>query len=150
MNPSEVVNACFSAIEKKDFTKADKLMSDRMEVNGVSPRPLSKKEFLNVHRALSSGMPDFKFHHKIFEEEGNRIGIKVRITGTHTKEMTAPIPGIKNIPATGKAVSMPEEEAYLTVKDGKIIRMELEKVPGGGLPGILKQIGAKIPEPAIF
>lgn len=74
----------------------------------------------------------------------------MRITGTHTKEMTAPIPGIKNIPATGKAVSMPEEEAYLTVKDGKIIRMELEKVPGGGLPGILKQIGAKIPEPAIF
>lgn len=147
MKASEVVNACFSALEKQDFTKAGSLLSDKLEVSDVAPEPLSKTDFLNVHRALFSGIPDFKFHHKIFKEEGNRIGVKVRITGTHNKEMRAPMPDLKNIPATGKAIKMPEEEVYLTAKEGKITRIELKQTPGGGLTGLLKQIGVTLPEP---
>lgn len=73
----------------------------------------------------------------------------MRITGTHSKEMTAPVPGLKNIPATGKAIKMPEEEIYLTTKEDKITRIELKQTPGGGLPGLLKQIGVTLPEPAM-
>jgi predicted ester cyclase len=148
MKASEVINACFSALDAKDLTKAGKLLSDKLEVVGVAPEPQGKNEFINVHRALFSGIPDFNFHHKIIKENGNRLGVKVQITGTHTKEMTAPIPGLKNIPATWKAIKMPEEECDITVTDDKITRLEIRQVPGGGIAGLLNQIGVKLPTEA--
>lgn len=63
MKAPEVVNACFSAIEARDFAKAGGLLSDELHVSGVAPKPLGKSDFLTVHRALSSGIPDFKFHY---------------------------------------------------------------------------------------
>ncbi len=145
MKPSEVVMAALSAIESEDFIRVDQLFSDKLKVEGVGPVPLGKKEYLGVHRALSSGMPDFKFNHKIVKEDGPRVSMKVALTGTHTKEMKSPIPGLANIPATGKAVKMPEERVHITVENDKIVGIELEQVPNGGLPGLLKQIGVEIP-----
>ena len=145
MKPSEVVTAALSAIESENFTRVDKLFSDKLKVQGVGPNPLGKKEYLGVHRALSSGMPDFKFNHKIVKEDGRHVSIKVALTGTHTQEMKSPIPGLANIPATAKSVKMPEERVQITVENDKIVGIELEQVPNGGLPGLLRQIGVEIP-----
>jgi hypothetical protein len=60
--------------------------------------------------------------------------------------MPAPIPGLHNIPATNKLLRMPEEKVTFTIKDNKIERVNLEQVPGGGLPGVLKQLGVEMPQ----
>ena len=148
MKGSEAAIGLFSAMEERDFARAGGFLSDQLQVTGVAPEPLSKSDFLNVHRALSSGIPDLKFHHRIFKEDGDRNGVKVSITGTHTKEMTPPVPGLRNIPATGKPIKMPQEEVYLTAREGKITKIELKQTPGGGLRGLLKQIGVTLPEHA--
>ena len=59
--------------------------------------------------------------------------------------MTAPIPGLQNIPATNKNLRMPEERVRFNLKDNKIDGLQLEQTPGGGLPGVLKQLGVEMP-----
>ncbi|MEJ2635584.1 MAG: ester cyclase [Calditrichia bacterium] len=148
MKASEVVSKLISAIESEDYSAAEKLINKSGAVTGVGPNPISLDEFLNVHRALSSGLPDFRFNHKIITEDGNRVMATVHLTGTHSREMKAPLPGMRNIPATNRQVKMPEEHIQIWVDKDKISKIELEKVEGGGLPGILKQLGVEMPKQA--
>ncbi|MCX6150403.1 MAG: ester cyclase [Ignavibacteriales bacterium] len=144
MKPSEIVNEFMTAIEKNDFKKAESLVSNDMVVEGITPTPLNSTEFLGTHRALNSGLPDFRFNHKIIKETPDNVDITVRLTGTHSKDMMPPIPGLGTIRATNKQVKMPEEKIGIKVKNNKITKVNLQSVPGGGLPGLLKQIGVDI------
>jgi hypothetical protein len=145
MQNTQIVEDFFKAIEKNDFTKAESYLSKDFKVTGVAPEPLGMKEFLGVHKAFNMGIPDFRFNYKIKKEKGNVVDSIVKISGTHTKEMPAPIPGIKNIPPTNKTIMMPEEPVRITLKDNKITELYLEHVQNGGLQGVLKQIGVQLP-----
>lgn len=144
MKPSDVVSAFMRAVEADDFETASKYISDNFVMEGVGPTPLGKNEFLGAHRAFNTGLPDFAFNEKIIRETGNDVEVKVQLTGHHTKDMQPPIPGLGVIKATNNHVKMPEETLSATVKDDKISRVRLQQVPGGGLPGVLKQIGVDI------
>jgi hypothetical protein len=145
MENTKIVEEFFEAIEKNDFTRAESLVSQDFKVTGVGPEPLGVKEFLGAHRAFGQGMPDFRFNYKIGSESKNIVEARVKLSGTHTKDMPGPIPGVKTIPPTNRAVRMPEEKVRFTLKDNKIVSLNLEKVPGGGLPGVLKQLGVELP-----
>lgn len=145
MEQDRIVDSFFKAIEKNDFTAAENCLTSNFKVTGVGPEPLGAKEFLGVHRAFNTGMPDFKFNYKIGNVKDNVVETKVKLTGTHFKDMPAPIPGLQTIPATNKTLRMPEERVTFTIKDNKIDKLHLESVPGGGLPGVLKQLGVEMP-----
>jgi hypothetical protein len=68
-----------------------------------------------------------------------------QITGTQTGELNLPLPGFQKLAATGKHVSLPKEPTTVTVKDGKISRLESTVVPGGGVSGVLAQLGVALP-----
>lgn len=145
MEQNKIVESFFKAIEKSDFAAAESLASNNCKITGVGPDGLGIKEFLGVHRAFNTGMPDFKFNYKIGDVKNNIVETKVKLTGTHFKDMPAPIPGLSTIRATNKTIRMPEERVTFTIKDNKIEKLHLESVPGGGLPGVLKQLGVEIP-----
>ncbi len=65
----------------------------------------------------------------------------VQITGTHTRDLVLPVPGMPPIPATGKRVSLPEEHITFTFKGDTLASLTSDNVPGGGIPGLLAQIG---------
>jgi hypothetical protein len=146
MEQNKIVESFFKAIEKSDFTTAESLVSNNFKVTGVGPDALGIKEFLGVHRAFNTGMPDFKFNYKIGNIRNNIVETKVKLTGTHFKDMPSPAPGFPTIPATNKTLRMPEEAVTFTIKDNKIENLQLETIPGGGLPGVLKQLGVEIPK----
>jgi hypothetical protein len=146
MDQDKIVENFFNAIEKNDFTTAESLLTPTFKVTGVGPEPLGAKEFLGLHRAFNTGMPDFKFNYRIGNVSKNIVETKVKLTGTHTKEMTAPLPGLHNIPATNKNLRMPEEKVRIILKDNKIDGVQLEQTPGGGVPGVLKQLGIEMPK----
>ena len=148
MKASEVINEFLSAIEKNDFKKAESYTSNDFVVEGVGPTNLNRTEFLNVHRSLNTGLPDFSFNHKIVKETGDQVDLKVKLTGTHKRDMQAPIPGLGTIKATNKNVRMPEENITATIKNDKITKIRVQQVSGGGLPGLLKQIGVDLHEHA--
>lgn len=145
MENAKIVEEVFSGMERNDYTKAESYASKDMKVTGVSPVPLGAKEFFGTMKALVTGIPDWKFNFKLGSESKNIIETKVRITGTHTKEIPSPLPGIKNVAATNKTVKMPEEKVTFTFNNNKITNINVEKVQGGGVPGLLKQLGVEVP-----
>ena len=146
MENSKVIEEIFSGMEKNDFTKAEYYAAKDMKVTGPAPVPLGAKEFFGTMRALVTGIPDWKFNYKIGSESKNIVETKVKITGTHTREMPSPLPGLKNIPLTNRTIRMPEETVTFTFNNNnKIINVNVAKVEGSGVPGLLKQLGVEVP-----
>jgi hypothetical protein len=53
--------------------------------------------------------------------------------------------GMPPFPATGLAVDLPQVQTRFVLKDNKVSEMNVESVPGGGLAGLLQQIGTELP-----
>ncbi|MDR3669100.1 MAG: ester cyclase [Ignavibacteriaceae bacterium] len=145
MENSKIVEDVLSSIERNDFAKAESYISKDMKVTGVVPQPLGADEFIGTMKALVAGIPNWKFNYRIGSESKNIVETKLRITGTHTREIPSPMPGVKNIAATNKTISMPEEKVTFTLNNNKIVNLKVEKVEGGGIPGLFKLLGVELP-----
>jgi hypothetical protein len=107
---------------------------------------VGKPEFLAIQSAMQAGIPDWKVNASDFKENGDKVSVVFQITGTQTAELKLPMPGMPPIPPTGKRVSLPKEPTTFTVKDGKVTRIESAGVPGGGVMGLLAQLGVPLPK----
>lgn len=145
MDQKLIVEDFLRAIEKDDIKKAETLLSWNCKITGLEPDPIIPKEYLMLQHALKAGIPDLKLNHKIVREKNNVVEIKLQLTGTQTKTIPEPIPGMKEIQPTNKTLKMPEEPVQITLKENKIEEIRFEKVQGGGLQGILKQLGVEMP-----
>ena len=145
MENSKIVEEVFSGMERNDFAKAESYASKDMKVTGPAPIPLGANEFFGSMKNLVAGIPDWRFNYKIVSDRNNVVETKVKITGTHLREIPSPLPGVKNVPLTNKIIRMPEEKVTFTFNNNKIININVEKVEGGGIPGLLKQLGVEVP-----
>ena len=145
MSGIDIVKAALAAAEAGDFNKLSGMLADDMVFAGPVPEPVGKREFIGVQSAMEAGIPDWKFNASDYKENGDKVTVNLQITGTQTKELKLPMPGMAPIPATGKHVSLPKEPATFTVKNGKISRLEVTSVPGGGVMGVLGQLGVSVP-----
>jgi len=93
-------------------------------------------------------LPDWKFNATDFKQNGEQVTATFQITGTHTSELSLPMPGFPKVPASGKHVSLPKESITIPLKNSKISRLEAGKVPGGGVAGVLTQLGIPMPQMA--
>lgn len=145
MSALETLTAEIKAIEAGDWQRARSLLADDYTFSGAVPEPIGPDAWLAIHRAMSAAMPDFSFNLSGARESGNKVFAQVHITATQTREMTLPIPGLKPIAPTGKHVALPAEDIAATVANGRITNLEVSPVAGGGVPGMLAQLGATIP-----
>ena len=145
MNAIDIVKAGLAASESGQTSKFSNSLTDDMVFAGPVPQPVGKREFVGLMVAMVAAMPDWKFNATDFKENGNQVTMTFQITGTQTGELNLPMPGFQKLPATGKHVSLPKEPTTVTVKDGKISRLEAAVVPGGGVMGVLAQLGVPVP-----
>jgi predicted ester cyclase len=141
MSAIDIVKAGLAATEAGDFKKLDSMIADDYVFAGPVPEPLGKREFMGLQSALLTAMPDWKFNAIDFKEDGDVVTVTLRVTGTQTGELKVPMPGIPILPASGKQVSLPGEKSVFTVKNGKLTRLDVTPTVGGGLLGILSQLG---------
>jgi hypothetical protein len=146
MSNTDLVKSVLAAFESGDTKKAESLLSDDMVFAGPVPKPVSKGEFLGLQGALVAAIPDWKFNAGDYKEQGDKVLVKVHISGTHTKPLTLPPMGIQSLPPTSKHVQLPYENLTVTIKNGKATRIDGEHVEGGGVPGLLAQLGVKVPQ----
>jgi predicted ester cyclase len=146
MNAIEIVKAGLSTSESGRPGNFAEWLSDDMVFAGPLPKPVGKREFVALQSAMVAAMPDWKFNGKDFKENGETVTATFQISGTQTAALNLPMPGFTKLPATGKHVSLPEEGMTFTVKNGKITRIESAGVVGGGVAGVLAQLGASMPE----
>ncbi len=140
---ADIVKKGLRAWEAKDAATFSSLLADDFVLVGPVPQPLGKAEFIGFMHAITTALPDFKFNDGAVEEHGGRYVVKTRISGTHTG--TLALPGMPAIPATGKKVQLPEETQTMTIANGKVSKIEVNNVPGGGVPGLLAQLGVQVP-----
>jgi len=145
MDALEVVKTGLAAVENRQDQKYKDLIADDMVFAGPVPQPVGKDEFVAIQLALMDAMPDWKFNATDYKQMGDQVIANLHITGTQTRPLKLPMPGVPAIPPTGKHVSLPVEPTTFTVKGDKIARIDSEASPQSGVPGILSQLGISMP-----
>ena len=137
-----VMSSYIRGLETHDVNRIANTVSD--QVAFVTPaRVLNKEQFLEMLRALYAGFPDWHYDHDEPERRGDAIAIRWRQGGTHTG--TFAWPGLEPVPATGRAVRIPEHFFFYRVEGDLLVEIRPEPVPGGAPRGILEQIGVEGP-----
>lgn len=146
MNAIETVKTLITALQSGDMEEAANVMSDSFTITGLGMRPLNKQEWLVTQSQLLAAMPDFSYNlDDAHETSENTVEALIRITGTQQNELHAPLLIPQPIPATGLAVDLPQVPTRYHVAQGQVTQMSLENVPGGGVFGLIQQIGDEIP-----
>jgi ketosteroid isomerase-like protein len=146
MKDIDVVKAGLAASEAGQAGKFAESLTDDMVFAGPVPQPIGKHEFVGLMTAMVAGIPDWKFNARDYKQVGDKVTAVFQITGTQTRELNLPMPGFQKFPATGKHIALPKEGITITVRDGKIARLESSVVPGGGVAGVLAQLGVPMPQ----
>jgi hypothetical protein len=147
---SAIVVAFMEALEAKEFTRATGYLADTATVAGLTPAPLSKNHFIGVMSELAEGFPDLVLNfHLIGEagqtEEGSQVRGTVQMSGTQVNSFELPALGIGQIPEMGRSISLPEEIWEYLVRENVIASIRVERKPGGGIEGLLNQLGIHDP-----
>ena len=120
------------------------LTPDAVSAGGVLPQPIPAREAIGLLRALHTAFPDLKFDIQNVTVKGNQATVQAKWGGTNKGPLNLPMPGMKNIPPTGKKVSV-KDTYIVTVQGDKVARLEVDSPPDGGIPAALGQIGVKVP-----
>jgi hypothetical protein len=140
--PLGIMREHMRRMELHDFNGAGSLLSRDFQFTGVTPTPVDGEKYVQLHRELLAGFPDWNYNFKFEREDGNIVRGTVAISGTHTGTINPTfMPGVPPITATGKKVKLPKEMLTITVRNGLISKIDVEKVPNGGVTGILSQLG---------
>jgi SnoaL-like protein len=145
MSPTEIVKTFITALQSGDMEVAANDMSDDFVVRGWTPYPLDKEKFLATQSALLDAMPDFSYNLSDVHKAGNEVEALIQVTGTQTNDLDLPMHGMPPFPATGLAIDLPQVQARFVLKEHKVSEMSIESVPGGGLAGLLQQVGTELP-----
>jgi len=149
MNAIDAVNTLMTALQSGDMELAATILADDFVMSGFAPKQLNKNEFLVTQSNLLAAMPDLSFNIDKQEEQNEADGVvrvELEIMGTHLYQLALPVLGVKPIEPTGLAVTLAQAKTtYHVTSDGKVARMEMQSVAGGGLEGLLQQVGAELP-----
>jgi len=145
MNSTEIVQTFITALQWGDMEVAVSRIADDFVFSGWTPQPLDKGEFLAMHSELKGAMPDYSFHLSNVQEGDEGVEAFIQITGTQMRDLSLPTFGVPLIRYTGIDVSLPQVRTNFSLAGDKITEMRVESVPGGGLTGLLQQIGTELP-----
>lgn len=144
MGHIETLRATLDALEAKDVGTLAGLLSDDFAIEGNTA--LGKQQMLAYMRALFTAFPDFSFGFGKIKEAGDNLQVEMHESGTHTGTFDLnPLGAPVTFPPTGRTFSLPVATVEFTVRDGKIIWMKEHTTEGGGLDGILAQLGVSPP-----
>lgn len=141
MKPTDIVEFFLVAVEENSFGKAEEMVTPDFEATGYKSDPIDIKEFLKIFRALTTGLSNFRLNYEVMKEISGNVDVTTEILGRHTKDMPSLLNGMQPIPATDLPVRLPVEHIHFTVRDQQIAKLHLQHAPGGGIQGLLKQLG---------
>jgi hypothetical protein len=140
----DIVRSFMNALETNDRDTADSYLSDDFTFSGWTPQPLNKKNFFMVIGGIKSGIPGLIFNlHNIDEQEDTLTGT-LKIAGYQTDSFVLPPLGLPPIPQTANSVSLPAEDVKFLLSNDQITRMIIQPTPGGGINGLLRQLGIDV------
>ncbi len=143
----DLVKGWMSAYESGNLDYLREHTSEDFAISGASPQPISMRDLTEMLPGLIRAFPDWRFNASNYKVVGDKVTCSVRITLIHSGVLDLPMLNIHGFQPTGKRVRLPLEQNTYVLKDGKVAHLEVENVEGGGIPGILTQIGAMQAQP---
>ena len=145
MSNLEVAKRFADLLESGDVKGLQALLADDFKAKGAT-RELTKQQALGYLQIFFTAFPDHRFGFSDFEEKGDLIQCTGQETGTHQgfldlKPLGMPV----SLPPTGKSFKLPKSTYTFRVAGDKVTFYGEEVVQGGGLAGILAQLGVKLP-----
>ena len=102
---------------------------------------------------LVKSFPDFTFNSgkaPVYKAEDGSYYADIVVSGTHTGEAYAPMPGLTPVEKTDKKVDIgPEKFSLFLSEEGKVVKITIEPKEGkpAGPPGFYTEIGGVLPGP---
>jgi hypothetical protein len=140
-SPSENVKNFMTALDDNNLESAADYLADDFVFSGWIPKPLHKDGFFNLISGIKEGIPGLAFNLHNVLEEGKTITGNIHVTGYQTDSFIIPVLGTPPIPQTANSVSLPSEEVTYRVEQNLIIMFDVKEVEGGGIVGLIKQLG---------
>jgi len=145
MDAKTTVQTLLDAVQKADFETAKSLLSDEFQFTGLVPGSINRDAWLRMSMNLKKAFPDLDYRFHVEGTDGNIARTSAKLKGTHTNNLDLAAINMGVIPATKKSFINPRERGKLTVRGGRVTSWAMEQVAGGGLMGILGQLGVKLP-----
>jgi hypothetical protein len=145
MNQREIVQALLDSVQRGDFEKAESLLSNDYQFSGPVPEPINANTWLGIHKNLKKAFPDLDYHFHADRVEGDATTISAELKGTHSGALDLSALGLGVTPATDKSFALPREHGKVTCKGDKVVSWVMDRIEGGGLMGILGQLGIAVP-----
>jgi len=148
MNPREIVQALLDSVQRGDFQKANFLVSKDCQFSGPVPELLKREAWMGMNKNLKKACPNLDYHFHVDRVDGlngHLVKISAELKGTHSGVLDLSPIGLGVSPATDKSFATPREHVKVTIKDSKVASWVAEPIDGGGLKGILFQLGIAVP-----
>lgn len=142
MSATELAKVFGSTMDTGDFSKLESYLDDGFIFSGPTPNPLNKQEFLGFHRSLKAAFPDWNTNVVVLEDRGDSVRATASPSGTH--RATLILKDIGSYEATNRSFRLPPEPLLLSVKNNKITSIVITPTAGGGVMGILSQLGLSV------
>ena len=145
MDSKATVQALMDSIQKGDFEKAKSFLSDDFQFSGPVPNPIGREAWLGMSANLKTAFPDLDYQFHVDDADGDVVKLSAQLKGLHSGDLDLTSLNMGVIPATNKSFANPQEHGTATVKGDKVVSWAVEPIEGGGVMGILGQIGVKPP-----
>jgi hypothetical protein len=141
----EIAKRFADLLETKDLNGLQELIADGFTAKGPTME-LNKQQTIAYLKILYTAFPDLSFGLTDLEEKGELIYYTSHEIGTHNGVLDLTPFGMPvSLPPSGKTFTLPEGGFTIHVADGKVVYFSEEPAEGGGLAGILAQLGVKLP-----
>ena len=147
MNPREIVQALLDSVQRGDFQKANYLVSKECQFSGPVPELLKREAWMGMNKNLRRACPNLDYHFHLDRVDGlngHLVKISTELKGTQSGILDLSPVGLGVSPATDKSFAMPPEHVGVTIRDSKVASWVAEPIEGGGLMGILGQLGLTV------
>ena len=145
MDAPELVMTCITALQSGDIDMAASLLADDFVLRGWTEQTIDKSQFLAMQSSLLVAMPDFSYNLSDVHSEGRSVEALIQVSGTNLGNLDLTVLDIAPIQATGLAVELTQVPIRFVTENDTLKEMAMEMVAGGGLAGLLQQIGGELP-----
>lgn len=145
MSNLETAKKVADMLESRDLKGLQALLANDFRAKGATME-LTKQQAFGYLQLFFTAFPDHRFGFANFEEKGDLICCTGQESGTHTGVLDLnPLGMILSLPPTGKTFKLPKSVFTFRVAGETVTYFSEETVEGGGLAGILEQLGLKHP-----
>lgn len=142
MNTPNIAEKIRDIYQTLAFDELDALFTDDFIAHGTHlPAAMNQVQFLGFLTLLTTACSDMNFNPRISDVRDNTFKLNWQLTATHTDVLRLSVIGMPDFEATNRSFSLPEDAYMITVDGDKISKIEISPVEGGGIQGVIQQLG---------